>query len=71
MGGANTGSTTSPAPLQGCLVRLLLFALVLLALALGGSFLLVGGALQYLLGDLSQSTGLMSETPEQTTRGMS
>lgn len=42
---------------KGCLVKFLLVALLLLALAVAGSFLLVGGALQYFLGDLSQSTG--------------
>ena len=56
--------------LQGCLVRFLLLALVLLALFLGGAFLLLGGAFQYLLGDLSQSTVLMAGTLEQMTRGM-
>lgn len=55
---------------KGCLVKLVLVALLLLALFLGGPFLLLGGGLQFLLGDLSQSTGLTSGTWEQTTRGV-
>jgi hypothetical protein len=57
--------------LWGCLVRFLLLTLVLLALLLGGMFLLFGGTLQYLLGNLLQSTVLIAGTLEQMTRGMS
>ena len=47
---------------KGCLVKLVLVALLLLALVLGAPFFLVGGVLQLLLGGLSQSTELVSET---------
>ena len=57
--------------LGGCLLRILLFALVLLALAVGGTFLLFGGALHYLLSDSSHSARLLPASPEQMTRGKS
>lgn len=47
---------------KGCLVKLVLVALLLLALFLGAPFFLVGGVLQFLLGGLSQSIELVSET---------
>ena len=59
-----------PLPIMGCFVRFVLFVLLLLALALAGTFLLAGGAVQEIMVDLGQSTGLMSGTPEQTTRGI-
>jgi len=57
-------------PVMGCFIRFVLFALLLLALAIGGLFLLMGGGLQTFVVDLGQSTGLMAGTPEQTTRGI-
>lgn len=46
--------------LKGCLFRSMLLALFLLALALAGSFLLVGSVLQFFVGDVVQSVTLLA-----------
>jgi len=57
-------------PIKGCIVRLIVFVLLLIALAAGGLYLLVGGGMQTFLIDLAQSTGVMAGTPDQTVRGI-
>lgn len=69
-GDATPVATRKPIPVMGCFVRFVLFALLLLALAVAGLFLLMGGGLETFVVDLGQSTGLMAGTPEQTTRGI-
>lgn len=51
--------------LQGCVFKAVLLALLLLALVLGGPFLLLGGVLPYLFGDSGASTRLMAGTSAQ------
>lgn len=46
--------------LKGCLFRFMLLALFLLALALAGSFLLVGNVLQLFIGDVVRSATLLA-----------
>ena len=50
-------------PFVGCLVRLLLFVLLIIALAIFGLFLLMGGAFQGFIGELGLSAGLMAAAP--------
>lgn len=63
-------STAAALPIKGCLVRLAVFAFLLIALLAGGLYLLVGDGVQRFVVDLGQSTGVMTGTPEQTTRGI-
>ncbi|MBA3404935.1 MAG: hypothetical protein H0U13_09675 [Gemmatimonadaceae bacterium] len=57
-------------PVKGCIVRFALFVMLLIALAIGGLYLLVGGGMQSFVIDLGQSTGVMEGTPAQTVRGI-
>jgi len=57
-------------PVKGCIVRFALFVMLLIALAIGGLYLLVGGGMQSFVIDLAQSTGVMEGTPAQTVRGI-
>lgn len=57
-------------PIKGCIFRFIIFIFLLIALGLGGLFLVVGGGLQEFVVDLGQSTGLVGGTPEQTRRGI-
>jgi len=65
-----SGERLPSLPVKGCIVRFAMFILLLVALAIGGLFLLVGGGVQEFMVDLAQSTGLSSGTPEQTVRGI-
>ncbi len=49
-------------PLKGCLGRFIVFLLLLFVLVVAGSFFLVGGALQFILGNLMPPTELTSST---------
>ncbi len=57
-------------PVKGCIVRFAIFVMLLIALAIGGLYLLVGGGMQSFVIDLAQSTGVMEGTPDQTVRGI-